>query len=225
MIGRVTAMAALGALLASGAWAQDHRLEISGNGGWTFSDGVSSAGGPVLGGDGNLYDRIDPKDSFSWGLTIGYYLNENSELEFIYSQQQSTLQASGTATTDIADFSIKNYHGVYSYNFGETDAVARPYISIGAGATSYPGLTFTRLNGDTAEIGGNTQFSGTLGLGVKVYPGSGKAGLRLGARWTPTYIKSDSDGYWCDPYWGCYVVGNAQYSNQYELSAGLTIRF
>jgi outer membrane protein W len=225
MIGRVTAMAALGALLASGAWAQDHRLEISGNGGWTFSDGVSSAGGPVLGGDGNLYDRIDPKDSFSWGLTIGYYLNENSELEFIYSQQQSTLQASGTATTDIADFSIKNYHGVYSYNFGETDAVARPYISIGAGATSYPGLTFTRLNGDTAEIGGNTQFSGTLGLGVKVYPGSGKAGLRLGARWTPTYIKSDSDGYWCDPYWGCYVVGNAQYSNQFEFTGGISLRF
>jgi outer membrane protein W len=224
MIGRMTAMAVLGTVLASAAWAQDQRLEISGNGGWTFSDGVSSAGGPVLGGDGNLYDRIDPKDSFSWGLTIGYYLNENSELEFIYSQQQSKLEASGTATTEIGDFKIKNYHGVYSYNFGETDAVARPYISIGAGATSYPGLTFTRLNGDTAEIGGNTQFSGTLGLGVKVYPGS-TAGLRLGARWTPTYIKSDSDGYWCDPYWGCYVVGNAQYSNQYELSAGLTIRF
>jgi Outer membrane protein beta-barrel domain len=224
MIGRMTAMAVLGTLLASAAWAQDHRFEISGNGGWTFSDGVSSAGGPVLGGDGNLYDRIDPKDSFSWGITLGYYLNENSELEFIYSQQQSTLEASGTAVREIGDFSIKNYHGVYSYNFGETDAVARPYISIGAGATSYPGLTFTRLNGDTAEIGGNTQFSGTLGLGVKVYPGS-TAGLRLGARWTPTYIKSDSDGYWCDPYWGCYVVGNAQYSNQYELSAGLTIRF
>jgi len=224
MIGRMTAMAVMGALLGSAAWAQDHRFEISGNGGWTFSDGVTSAGGPVLGGDGELYDRIDPTDSFSWGLTIGYYLNENSELEFIYSQQQSTLEVSGTAVREIGDFSIKNYHGVYTYNFGETDAVARPYLSIGAGGTSYPGLTFTRITGDTGEIGGNTQFSGTLGLGVKVYPGS-RAGLRLGARWTPTYIKSDSDGYWCDPYWGCYVVGNAQYSNQYELSAGLTLRF
>lgn len=224
MIGRMTAMAVFGTLLASAAWAQDQRFEISGNGAWTFSDGVSSAGGPVLGGDGNLYDRIDPKDSFSWGLTLGYYMNENSELEFIYSQQQSTLQASGTATTDIGDFKIKTYHGVYAYNFGETDAIARPFVFIGAGATTYPGLTFTRLNGDTAEIGGNTQFSGTGGLGVKIYPGH-NAGLRLQARWTPTYIKSDSDGYWCDPYWGCYVVGNAQYSNQYELSAGLTIRF
>ena len=59
---------------------------------------------------------------------------------------------------------------------------------------------------------------------MKIYP-SRTAGLRLQARWTPTYIKSDSEGCWCDPYWGCYVVGDAQYSNQYELTAGLTIRF
>jgi len=36
---------------------------------------------------------------------------------------------------------------------------------------------------------------------------------------------TDSAGYWCDPYWGCAVVGNAQFSNQFELSAGLTLRF
>ena len=224
MIGRTTAMAVLGAMLGSAAWAQDHRFEVSGNGGWTASDGVSAAGGPILAADGELYDRIDPKDAFSWGITLGYYLNENSELEFIYSQQQSTLEANGTAVREIGDFKIKNYHGVYTYNFGETDATARPFISIGAGATNYPGLTFTRFDGSTGEIGGNSQFSGTAALGVKVYP-SKTAGLRLQARWTPTYIKSDSEGYWCDPYWGCYVVGDAQYSNQFEFSAGLTLRF
>jgi outer membrane protein W len=224
MIGRMTAMAVLGALLAPAAWAQDERFEIGGNAGWTASDGVSSAGAGIIAGDGNLYNRIDPKDSFSWGLSIGYFFNENSQLEFIYDQQVSTLEASGTATTEIDDFTIKNYHGVYSYHFGETDATARPFIFVGAGATSYPGLTFTRFDGDTDEIGGNTQFSGTFGLGVKVYPGR-KAGLRLQARWTPTYIKSDSEGYWCDPYWGCYVVGDAQYSNQFAFTGGLSIRF
>ena len=30
---------------------------------------------------------------------------------------------------------------------------------------------------------------------------------------------------WCDPYWGCYTVGDAQYSNQWELSGGVTLRF
>jgi hypothetical protein len=37
-------------------------------------------------------------------------------------------------------------------------------------------------------------------------------------------VKSDSEGWWCDPYWGCYVVGNAQYSNQWELAGGITLR-
>ena len=41
----------------------------------------------------------------------------------------------------------------------------------------------------------------------------------------PTYIKSDAEGYWCDPYWGCYVVGDAQYANQFEFSAGISLRF
>jgi len=44
-------------------------------------------------------------------------------------------------------------------------------------------------------------------------------------RWTPTYIKSDAAGWWCDPYWGCYLVGNAQYSNQFDINGGVTFRF
>ena len=35
----------------------------------------------------------------------------------------------------------------------------------------------------------------------------------------------DPEGYWCDPYWGCYTVGEAEYSNQYELSGGIILRF
>ena len=47
------------------------------------------------------------------------------------------------------------------------------------------------------------------------------------ARWTPNYIKSDPAGVWCSPYWfyGCYVVGDPQYANQFELSGGLSFRF
>lgn len=222
MIGRMTALAAMGALLSAPAWAQDTRFEMSGNAGWTFSDGVS--GSPVIVPGVGTFDRIDPKDSFSWNFTLGYHFTENWEIEFLYDQQQSKLEASGTSTVEIGDFKVKNYHGVFSYNFGDSHAQARPYVFFGAGATDYPGLSFTRLNGTPGEIGGNSKFSGTLGAGVKIYPGK-HAGLRLQARWTPTYIKSDSEGYWCDPYWGCYVVGNAQYSNQFEVTGGLTLRF
>ena len=59
--------------------------------------------------------------------------------------------------------------------------------------------------------------------GVKFYP-SPKVGVRFGARWTPDYIKSDAAGWWCDPFWGCYVVGDAQYANLLDLSGGVTFR-
>ena len=59
---------------------------------------------------------------------------------------------------------------------------------------------------------------------MKIFP-SPNFGIRLEGRWTPTYIKSDPEGYWCDPYWGCYTFAEAEYSNQYELSGGIILRF
>jgi hypothetical protein len=50
-------------------------------------------------------------------------------------------------------------------------------------------------------------------------------GARFNFHWIPTYIKSDAVGWWCDPFWGCYVVGNAQYANQLEFSGGVVFRF
>src|SRR4026207_2425824 len=43
--------------------------------GWTFSDGVT--GDSILAGDGNRYDRVDPKDSFKWGFDVGGYTSDN----------------------------------------------------------------------------------------------------------------------------------------------------
>ncbi len=46
-------------------------------------------------------------------------------------------------------------------------------------------------------------------------------------RWTPTYINTDPTGYWCSPFWpgGCWIVGEANYSHQFEFNAGLILRF
>jgi len=74
-----------------------------------------------------------------------------------------------------------------------------------------------------------SQFSGTMGLGVKAYM-SPKVGFSFTARWTPTYIKSDSGGVYCSPYWtpwypgGCVPIPEPDYSNQYELSAAVILR-
>ena len=221
MIGRITALAALSALLGASAGAQDHRIEFGASAGYTLSDGVSFDN--VRARDGNLYNGIEPKDSFSYHLNLGYLVNDHAEVGFLFDQQKSKLSVLGTTDREIGDMSVDNYHGYFAYNFGDHDARMRPYFLAGIGATRYGGVPFT-VGGVSGETNGNTQFSSTFGAGVKLYP-SPRFGVNLGARWTPTYIKSDSEGWWCDPYWGCYVVGNAQYSNQFEFTGGILIRF
>jgi opacity protein-like surface antigen len=218
MIRKTILAAALVALAAGSAQAQDPRVEISGTAGWTFSDGVS---GGTVNVNGEDFSRIDPKDAFSWGLRLGFFVTPNVEVGGLFNEQSTKLDLSGLSNTlEIGDEKLYNYHGYVAYNFGESNASVRPYFLGGLGATQFGSVT--TINGH--NINGSTKFSTTWALGVKLYP-SPKFGIRLEGRWTPTYIKSDATGYWCDPYWGCYVTGNAQYANQFELSGGINLRF
>jgi len=216
----LTAMAV--AFVAATVSAQEPRVEISGTAGWTFSDGVGGETAVTVPGVG-VFDSLGPKDAFSWGARLGFNVTPNVEVGFLFNQQSTKYELGGTSTVDLGDVSVYNYHGYFAYNFGESDASVRPYILGGLGATQYGSLSLT-AGGTTRDLGGETQFSTTWGAGVKLFPGK-SFGIRLEGRWTPTYIKSDSEGWWCDPYWGCYVVADAQYSNQFELSGGITLRF
>jgi hypothetical protein len=214
--------AGLCAVMAMPSVASAQRVELSGIFGWTVSDGVEGDG--VLAGDGNIYDAIDIKDAFSWGFGLGFNVTENAEVGFLFNQQMSTLGVQGTAEREIGDMTVTSYHPYYAYNFGTSDAPVRPFILFGLGATQYGSVPFTRLNGTSGETGGDTQFSGTLGVGAKIF-GSANVGLRVGAFWTPTYITTESVGWWCDPYWGCYAAGDAKYANQFHFNGGVVIRF
>jgi len=209
-------------LLASVAPASAQRVEISGIFGWTISDGVF--GDARLAGDGQLYNEIDLKDSQSFGFGVGIFLTEQAEVGFLYGRQSSTLIIRGATEREIGDIGITNYHPYVGYNFGDSGSKVRPYLLIGLGATNYPSVSFTSAAGQSRETLSETQFSTTWGTGVKMYPSS-NVGFRAGVQWTPTYIKSDAGGYWCDPYWGCYLVGDPQYSNQFQFSGGVTVRF
>jgi len=208
----VLTVAVATALTASAAWAQDPRVELSGTAGWTFSDGVN------VGAIDDSPIEVGPKDAFSWGARLGFNVSPNIELGFLFASQSTDLEATGLVSRTIPQ-TVYNYHGYVAYNFGDSDATVRPYFLGGLGATQFGSL-------DTAagQIGGETQFSTTWALGLKMFPNP-KFGLRLETRWTPTYIKTDPEGYWCDPYWGCYTVGDAEYANQFELSGGIIIRF
>jgi len=203
------------------AFAQSPHVEVSGFAGWTFSDGVS--GNSIVAGDGNIYDRVDPKDSGSYGFSVGVVVGGHSEVGFMFGQQLSKLELGGTNTREVGDLKLTGYHGYFGYNFGEPDAQVRPFIFGGLGATS-AGDVDTTIAGVSHNLPGSTRFSTIWGGGVKFFPNP-KFGVRAAVSWTPTYIKSDAAGWWCDPYWGCYLVGNAQYANQIQLSGGVTVRF
>jgi opacity protein-like surface antigen len=221
MMAKVTWVAALCILAGPAAWAQDERIELGATAGWVFSDGVSGTALRIPGV--GTFDRVDPKDSFSWGARVGVMATENVEVGALFNWQMSQLQLDGSDTVELGDMSVYNYHGYIAYNFGDVDSTARPYFLGGLGATQFGGVD-AEAGGIRRDIDGSTKFSTTWALGVKVNP-SPKLGIRLETRWTPTYVKSDAAGYWCDPYWGCYVGSDAQYSNQFEMSGGLTLRF
>jgi outer membrane protein W len=226
MTKKVLVLAALVASVsARSALAQDQRVEASVTVGWTFSDGVS--GQSVLAGDGKIYDRLDPKDSFRWGLDVGVYTTENVQVGFMWNQQMSALVANGPAAErELGDMNVNQYHGYFAYNMGDSDAKIRPYFLFGLGATQFGTVDIDPVccPGTRLTTKSNAQFSTTWGAGVKMMGGP-HVGARAGIMWTPTYIKTDASGYWCDPYWGCYLVGDAQYSNAWDFGGGIIFKF
>jgi len=215
---KVLIIAGLMLVLTPSAWAQDYKVEFSGFFGYTFSEGFTID--PIT-FEGNVYNKINPTSGASYGFTFDVLVTENMSVGFQYNQQRSTLEASGSTKIDFTDMNVNNYHGIFTYNFGDEDNTLRPFIVGGLGATQYKPAD---LEGTSIES--STKFSTTWAGGIKVYPAR-NVGFKAMARWTPTYIKSDPAGIWCSPYWfwGCYQVVDTDYSNQLEFSAGVTFRF
>jgi hypothetical protein len=224
MLKRVLAMMTLACLVGAPAMAQEKHVTIDVLFGWSFSDGVQTDNA-IVAGDGNVYNRIDPKDSFKYGIGGGALIGPNLEVGFLFGQQLSKLTLGGTTTKEVGDLTVNNYHGYLGYNFGEDTMPARLYFFGGLGATSFGTVNYTRINGAPGTTSADTQFSTTWGLGLKFFPSKSAIGARVGIQWTPTYIKSTAGGYWCDPYWGCYVGGNPHYANAWDINGGLSFHF
>jgi hypothetical protein len=213
-------------------FAQDKRVEVSGLVGWTLSDGVHTPDDMlVLAPDGNQYKSIDPQDSFKWGFTVGFLATENLEMGFQFGQQSTTLEAVGVVSgaegaRPIGDLTISTYHAVFTYNFLAEGARLRPYAVFGLGATNYGSVAY-EVNGVQYTTSSATPFSWTVGTGVKYFLNP-SLGFRAGVQLIPSYIRKDSEGWWCDPNanTGCFVVNSGpQYASQFDISGGVIFRF
>jgi opacity protein-like surface antigen len=219
---RTTLLAAtLVALACSSSWAQNPRVEIGATAGWTFSDGVS--GDAVVVPGVGAFSRVEPKDAFSWGVRAALVFASNIEVGALFDQQATRLQLGGAGTLDVGKLTLRDYHGYVAYDLGDSDARIRPYLLAGLGATHYGPITAS-LGGNHQHIAGNTRFSPTLAAGVKLFL-TRRVAIRGEGRWTPTSIRQELPGWWCNSDWGCYVASSSQYANQIELAGGLVFRF
>jgi opacity protein-like surface antigen len=201
--------------------ASAQRAEVSFNVGYSASEGITSDERPLL---GQLYDTLAVDSGASVNFTFGFNFTPQAQVEFLWARQNSRLQADGPGgKLPFSELAVYNYMFNFVYNYGEPDAKARPYVFGGLGATSYS-FGEILVPGATGDIEGETRFSTNFGGGLKFYF-SPKVGAKVGVRWTPTYIKSDAVGIWCDPFYGCWPIAETQYSNQFETAGGITFRF
>jgi opacity protein-like surface antigen len=220
--GTLTVMACSMALAAP-AVAQ---VEVGVEGGYSISEGITASTSRII--QGQVYSKLDVKSGPTWGLNAGVYIGPNYEVEFLYHRQFGEFEISEPAPTKkLAKLDVDSYHWNLVYNTGDPRASMRGFFFGGLGMSRFlPGDYDPQINPlNAALIQSATKFSSTWGGGVKFYP-SPKVGVRGTLRWTPTYIKSDAGGLWCDPFYPtCWVLSNPDYVNQFELSGGVTFRF
>lgn len=223
MVPRISLVLASTLLIAAPAAAQ--RVEAGMSIGYGTSEGITSDQRPLL---GQVYDTLDVDSGFAFNFNIGYFFTDKLEAEFLFARQNSRLQADGPSATKapISELAVYNYMGNIVYNWGERDAKMRPFVFAGIGATQYSfGEFLLPVAGAPVAIDeSKSRFASNWGGGVKFYF-TPNVGAKVMGRWTPTYLKSDPAGLWCDPFYGCWQLVDNQYSNQFETSFGVTVRF
>jgi opacity protein-like surface antigen len=198
-------------------------MEITPFLGYTFSEGIDLDDSETDTGD--ILEKITPVSGFSYGIDVGFIVQERFTFGFAFTQQESELELAvkGAGKTSLTDMAVRNYHGIVAYTHYDQDTMVRPFVFFGLGATQYaPSAIKGR------DVSSETKFSFTLGGGVKIFTHD-HIGFRFQGKWIPTYINSSDEGYWYGYYnpWGYYAypVSTANYSHQLELTAGLIMRF
>ncbi len=200
-------------LLLTSAAAFAQNVEITGNIGYQVNGGLDDLQTP-------LFQRLEVENSMNYGASLGYLVSDGLGLEFQWNRTQSgTLAEPFGGGPDVKLFSLNQnqYMGNIVWHFKPREEKVRPFAFVGFGASNY--------SPDRANVNGTTKFSWAIGTGAK-YNLSQHFGVRGTLRYSPTYITSTADGYWCDPFWGgCWVLGDPHYLHALDFSGGVTFRF
>ena len=122
--------AALVLLFSSSAAAQD-RVELTGIFGYTFSEGFETDPGSLV---SELIEKVNPTSGTAYGAQVDVLVTEQAQVGFLWTQQDSMLELeTAIGNRDVTGMNVNNYHAVFTYNLGFSDAVVRPYFLRRAG--------------------------------------------------------------------------------------------
>ena len=153
----------------------------------------------------------------SYGVALNHSVHDNVRVEFQWSRQDTHIDGRSRANnsnTRLFGAYLDQYHFNFMFHAAEMGNHPQLFFVGGLGFSTFE---------PRAHLDTKTQFSFEVGGGVKYFfvP---HLGLRLEAKWTPTYVKS-SEELFCNGFNECYAVSNHEYAQQGEVSSGIIIRF
>jgi outer membrane protein with beta-barrel domain len=178
---------------------------------------ITVYGGDRFGGsvrDSATNSTIDLKNGSSFALALDIGLDQNTQLEVFYSQQNSAL-TSGAFSPKVNNIGLT----LYNYQIGGTNF----FEEVGRGLYVVGGLGGTTVKPDRSDLNSETFFSGNVGIGWMV-PIGAHVGLRFEARGYGILLNNRS-AVFCGGTTGCTIAikGNALF--QGEALAGIAARF
>jgi len=163
------------------------------------------------------FRRLEIESNPAYGIALNHGVHDNIQVEFQWSRQDTHINGrSRTSNTSNRLFGayVDQYHANFLFHPAEGGSHTQPFAVLGLGATSF---------NPRASLSSRTQFSFEVGAGIKHFFAP-HFGLRLEAKWAPTYLKSNEE-WFCNGFGECYSVSDPVYAQQGEVSSGVIFRF
>jgi hypothetical protein len=163
------------------------------------------------------FRKLQIESNPAYGVALNHGVHDNIQVEFQWSRQDTHVDGRSRAdntSTRLFGAYVDQYHANFLFHPADDGSHTQPFAIFGLGASSF---------NPRAPVSSRTQFSFELGAGIKHFF-SPHLGLRLEAKWTPTYIRSN-DEWFCNSFGECYSISDPVYAQQGEVSSGIIIRF